>query len=192
MITFVHVRAWAWAWAWVIAVSASFLKSQPLIHLPPSCVGACTQPPQGLALGPQTLAPEGFHPVILSFGRQCDVRPLVGPPVFDEYHWEFIHAVPWTVFAPDEAEAMRNPGPYIFSPRLYLDDFSMVFLGWLYGLDKVLQSCTRKLVAGRCALWVLLGCRLGLPAATYVTFFFCFFFFDRCWRAAPAIWRPST
>ena len=32
---------------------------------------------------------------------------------------------------------MRNPGPFIFSPRLYLDDFSMVFLGWLYGLDKV-------------------------------------------------------
>jgi hypothetical protein len=110
--------------------------------------------PPGLAHGAPPQAPEGFHPVILSFGethtpvppteneahcrettdrnavpkgkmdpcalcraswskhaclqsclsfvffsgRQFDVRPLAGPPLFDETYWEFIHAVPWTVY----------------------------------------------------------------------------------------------
>ena len=97
--------------------------------------------PPGLQLAPQPVAPVGFHPVIMAFGRQVDVHPLVGPPLFDETYWEFIHSVPWTTFTADAkhgASAMPNPGPFIFSPRLYLDSPSMVFLGWLYGLDKEL------------------------------------------------------
>lgn len=90
--------------------------------------------PAGVSPGPQTLAPDGHHPVLFMFGRHEGVHPVILPIRGGVYH-EMITAVPFLEYA----KAGRGPyrGEYAFMPRLYLDDWIFVMLGWVYGYDKV-------------------------------------------------------
>jgi hypothetical protein len=94
--------------------------------------------PAGVAPGPQTLAPPGHHPVLFMFGRHSGVHPVILPIRGGSYH-EMITAVPFLDY-PDGAKTDSGSvyrGPYAFMPRLYLDDWIFVVLGWFYGYDKV-------------------------------------------------------
>jgi hypothetical protein len=94
--------------------------------------------PAGVAPGPQTLAPPGHHPVLFMFGRHRGVHPVILPIRGGSYH-EMITAVPFLDY-PDGAKTDSGSvyrGPYAFMPRLYLDDWIFVVLGWFYGYDKV-------------------------------------------------------
>ena len=90
--------------------------------------------PRGAAPGPQTLAPAGEHPVLFMFGRHHGVHPVVLPIRGGSYH-EMITAVPFLEYGKPGGDPAR--GPYAFMPRLYLDDWIFVMLGWVYGYDKV-------------------------------------------------------
>ncbi len=88
--------------------------------------------PGGLELGPQTLAPAGQHPICFMFCLQKDVRPpLLGLGL---KYLELILAVPFVQWT-HPTNSYR--GPFIFMPRLYLDRWLPVILGWFYGFAKV-------------------------------------------------------
>lgn len=89
--------------------------------------------PAGVAPGAQTLAPPGEHPVLFMFGHHEGVHPVF-LPIRGAYH-EMITAVPFLDYPAGSSEASR--GEYAFMPRLYLDDWIFVILGWFYGYDKV-------------------------------------------------------
>ncbi len=93
--------------------------------------------PAGVSPGAQTLAPPGHHPVLFMFGRHSGVHPVILPIRGGSYH-EMITAVPFLDYP---AGTPRSGGVYrgehAFMPRLYLDDWIFVVLGWFYGYDKV-------------------------------------------------------
>lgn len=90
--------------------------------------------PEGVSPGPQTLAPAGEHPILFMFGRHDGVHPVILPIRGGAYH-EMITAVPFLDYGKPEGKGYR--GEYAFMPRLYLDDWIFVMLGWVYGYDKV-------------------------------------------------------
>lgn len=94
--------------------------------------------PRGVAPGAQTLSPPGEHPVLFMFGRHSGVRPVFLPVRGGSYH-EMITAVPFLDYprASEGRAGGEYRGPYAFMPRLYLDSWIFVMLGWLYGYDKV-------------------------------------------------------
>jgi hypothetical protein len=114
--------------------------------------------PRELRLGQQSLTAPGTHPLICLFGSQDNVQTVL--PFFDgadpEQVLEFCHrlgrrhkilaALPLTM---DYLEVVTllpgvewtDPnntcqGPFVFAPRLYLDDLLPTLLGWLCGLAK--------------------------------------------------------
>lgn len=92
--------------------------------------------PRGAAPGPQTLAPPGEHPLLLMFGRHSGVHPAILPIRGGSYH-EMITAVPFLDYGAGGRGENAYRGEYAFMPRLYLDDWIFVMLGWFYGYDKV-------------------------------------------------------
>lgn len=94
--------------------------------------------PPGAAPGPQTLAPPGEHPLLFMFGRHSGVHPVILPIRGGSYH-EMITAVPFLDYSPGEGRRAGESyrGEYAFMPRLYLDSWIFVMLGWVYGYDKV-------------------------------------------------------
>jgi hypothetical protein len=84
--------------------------------------------PRGLGLAPQELTPEGEHPVVLMLGRHTHVRPSV-LPVRGASYFELLTAVPFVT-----REGV--PSPLVYMPRLYLNSWLFVVLGWLYGYPK--------------------------------------------------------
>ena len=72
--------------------------------------------PRGLSLAPQSLTAPGTHPMILAFGNQSNVRPIAAR-AFDLSYSEFIHAIPFV----QACKGTSCRGPFIYSPRLYLD-----------------------------------------------------------------------
>jgi hypothetical protein len=109
--------------------------------------------PSGLVPGPQTLTHPGFHPVMFMFGHHHGVRPSFLPVRGGSYH-EFIMAVP---FLDRQVPRGANLGPYSSMPRLFLDNWLWVAMGWLYEYAKVRARievtprsyAVRSLVAGR-------------------------------------------
>ncbi len=91
--------------------------------------------PPGASPGAQTLAPPGEHPVLFMFGRHSGVHPVILPIRGGSYH-EMITAVPFLDY-PEARSENGYRGEYAFMPRLYLDDWIFVVLGWFYGYDKV-------------------------------------------------------
>lgn len=89
--------------------------------------------PPGLVPGPQTLTGPGRHPVLFMFGRHHGVRPSFLPVRGGTYH-EFIAAVPFLAL---EMPGGPDRGPFSFMPRLYLDNWLWVVMGWLYEYAKV-------------------------------------------------------
>jgi hypothetical protein len=94
--------------------------------------------PRGATLGPQTLAPRGEHPLLFMFGRHSGVHPAILPIRGGSYH-EMITAVPFLDYTRAAQRRAKDSyrGEYSFMPRLYLDDWIFVMLGWVYGYDKV-------------------------------------------------------
>jgi hypothetical protein len=90
--------------------------------------------PPGASPGPQTLAPPGEHPVLFMFGHHEGVHPVILPIRGGAYH-EMITAVPFLDYRAGASGAPR--GEYAFMPRLYLDNWIFVMLGWFYGYAKV-------------------------------------------------------
>ena len=109
--------------------------------------------PAGIVPVPQALTPPGLHPVMFMFGRHHGVRPSFLPVRGGSYH-EFIAAVPFL-----GGPGLKDPdrGPLSFMPRLFLDNWLWVAMGWLYEFAKVRarveatpQSyAVRTLLAGR-------------------------------------------
>ena len=102
--------------------------------------------PVGLSLGRQNLTATGTHPMVFAFGNQSNVHPhFPFPKVFDLTYLEFIHTIPFVVQCEPTAEDKPPSchGPFLFSPRLYLDQLAPTALGWAYGLAKhVVDSYT--------------------------------------------------
>jgi hypothetical protein len=109
--------------------------------------------PARLVPGPQSLAPPGLHPVLLMFGHHHGVRPSF-LPVRGGSYFELIAAVPFLDLAVPREPAR---GPFSFMPRLYLDHWLWVVMGWLYEFAKVrarveatpASYAVRTLLAGR-------------------------------------------
>jgi hypothetical protein len=106
------------------------VSSMAILPLGNSAVQAML--PSGIDLGPQTLAPEGQHPICFMFCVQKDVRPLMLGRGMK--YLELILAVPFVQWS---RPTSRYRGPFIFMPRLYLDHWLPVILGWFYGFAKV-------------------------------------------------------
>jgi hypothetical protein len=88
--------------------------------------------PRGLETAPQELAPAGQHPVLFVFGKQQEVRPIIQVGKGLEY-LEFLLAIPYLQWKNDR---LRFRGPLVYLPRLYLDHWLPVLLGWLCGFAK--------------------------------------------------------
>ena len=86
--------------------------------------------PQGLELAPQPVVPSGFHPVYILSSHDT-FQAWFG----DMDYQEMMLAVPYVQIS--EARG-RYPGPYIYMPRLYLNDAVPRVLGvHLYGWEKL-------------------------------------------------------
>jgi hypothetical protein len=90
------------------------------------------QLPRQLEIAPQELTPAGEHPVLLVFGRQEHVRPIFLRIRGMEY-LEFILAIPYLRWS---THHYPYSGPFVYLPRLYLDHWLPVILGWLCGFAK--------------------------------------------------------
>lgn len=86
--------------------------------------------PAGLQLAPQPLAPPGRHPLLVSFAEDT-FGAWFGAMA---YH-ELMLAIPWVEYA---EERMPHRGPFIYMPRLWLDETVPRVLGnRLYGFEKL-------------------------------------------------------
>jgi hypothetical protein len=121
-----------------------------LAHFPPTCIEVAGQYrthfvpwslhrqsltrllPDMLELAPQCLVSGDRHPVLLSFGRQERVFPLVQSDKGMAY-FEFIVAVPYLQW---KSHVQCYRGPFVYLPRLYLDQWLPMILGWLCGFAK--------------------------------------------------------
>ncbi len=116
--------------------------------------------PDELQLLPCDVAGQGKHPLLCMFGRQrnvhtsfplldgrdtADVAKYLGSlsGAVDGSHLkplalnylEIISVVPFVGWS-DAAAAAACPGPFVWAPRLYLDQPVAIFLGWLVGYAK--------------------------------------------------------
>lgn len=91
--------------------------------------------PTGLGLAPQPVVPSGYHPVYILSSHDT-FQAWFG----DMDYQEMMLAVPYVQI--DEPRG-RYPGPYIYMPRLYLNDPVPCFLGvHLYGWEKQAATIT--------------------------------------------------
>ena len=128
--------------------------------------------PPGLFLAAQNLTASGTHPMILTFGNQSNVRPAAPfPELFDWTYFEFIHTIPFVQKCKGAAGRACH-GPFLFSPKLYLNSIEPTVAGWMYGLPST--SCL--LLSGRTA-----GC--GLPDGPIV---------EASWTLSGAFRPPSS
>lgn len=99
----------------------------------PRAVAASMLPP-GLGLAPQNITGPDEHPVVFLLGREWDVSVHVGPfKARDCQYLEFLLAVP---FVARKSGTTAMPGPFVFMPRLFLDNWPFVVAGWFYGYAK--------------------------------------------------------
>jgi hypothetical protein len=138
--------------------------------------------PAELTLVPTNVAGEGMHPLICAFGVQRNVHTAFPPSHSDDpreiaayltelrlkpegasllplamTYREVITAIPFVTWTQPNNTC---PGPFLWAPRLYLDQPFAIFLGWLVGYAKeyawitgdmmcaqtVGQNCTQKVV----------------------------------------------
>jgi hypothetical protein len=88
--------------------------------------------PRGLEIAPQEIVPADQHPVLFVFGRQEHVQPVIRLGQGLDY-LEFLVALPYLQWTENR---FRYRGPFVYLPRLYLDHWLPVLLGWLCGLAK--------------------------------------------------------
>ncbi|MCC2656365.1 MAG: hypothetical protein K0Q76_1473 [Panacagrimonas sp.] len=127
-------QSWPWSAMYGMAQTSG---ASALIALPREIVQSMLEP--GLTLAPQDLTPATQHPVLLLFGWQSDVRPNRVPFGGGRY-MEFIVSVPFVQHR-DARLHDRCPGPFIYMPRLFLDQLFPTLLGiWGYGYNKSLAT----------------------------------------------------
>ncbi len=127
-------QSWPWSAMYGMAQTSG---ASALFALPTHIVQGMLEP--GLTLAPQDLTPAGQHPVLLLFGWQSDVRPNRMPFGGGRY-MEFIVSVPFVKHAHPRLDK-DCPGPFIYMPRLYLDQLFPTLLGiWGYGYNKKLAT----------------------------------------------------
>lgn len=134
----VSLRAQNQSWPWSAMYGMAQTRgANAVIALPREQVKAMLEP--GLELAPQDMTAPELHPVLLLFAWQGDVRPNRMPFGGGNY-LEFIVSVP---FVQHERARLREqcPGPFIYMPRLYLDQLIPTLLGiWGYGYNKELAT----------------------------------------------------
>ncbi|MBZ5710483.1 NAD(P)-binding protein [Nannocystis pusilla] len=85
--------------------------------------------PAGLELAPQPVVPSGWHPVYLFFSHEI-FRAWFGTMDYEE----LLIGVPWVQISDPKAS---YPGPFIYMPRLYLNELLPCELGvHMYGWEK--------------------------------------------------------
>jgi hypothetical protein len=88
--------------------------------------------PAALEPAAQSLTGAGQHPLMFVFGEQQHVRPIIHRGAGLTYR-EFITVVPFVQWT---AAGHGYRGPFAFLPRLFLDRWLPVVLGWLVGFAK--------------------------------------------------------
>lgn len=127
-------QSWPWSAMYGMAQTSG---ASALFALPRDLVQSMLEP--GLVLAAQDLTPPNEHPVLLLFGWQSDVRPNRVPFGGGRY-MEFIVSVPFVQHAHPRLHE-RCPGPFIYMPRLFLDQLFPTLLGiWGYGYNKSLAT----------------------------------------------------
>lgn len=85
-------------------------------------------------LMPQSLTPPNTHPFTLLLGHETDVYPTFNPWWRMKYG-EFALVIPYVRL---KNPGTRFPGPYLFTPHLYIDRTLPILLGQvMYGFAKV-------------------------------------------------------
>ena len=117
--------------------------------------------PEGLELAPQPVVPSGFHPVYI----------LSSHDTFDAWfgnmdYQEMMLAVPYVQISEPQG---RYPGPYIYMPRLYLNDAVPRLLGvHIYGWEKQAATIT-NVTTGTQTVYTVTN-QAGAPPALQGTF----------------------
>lgn len=113
------------------------------LALPVNQVRQCL--PSGLELGEQRVTPKGTHPVIVSFNEFFRVEWSFPNPLQSLTYHEVTFSVPyaWLTPAAESGFSPRTQGPFIFFPRLLLDNWLAVLGGmFFWGLAKRIASFT--------------------------------------------------
>lgn len=112
--------------------------------------------PAGLELAPQPVVPSGYHPVYLFFSHEV-FRAWFGTMDYEE----LLIGVPWVQLSDSSA---TFPGPFIYMPRLYLNQRLPQELGvHLYGWEKQMGTIQ---VGGDDANWQFSATAKGASAPT--------------------------
>jgi uncharacterized protein with NAD-binding domain and iron-sulfur cluster len=134
----VSLRAQNQSWPWSAMYGMAQTRgANAVMAFPRATVQAMLDP--GLVLAAQDMTPPDQHPVLLLFGWQGDVRPNRMPFGGGNY-LEFIVSVPFVQHA-TARDHERCPGPFIYMPKLFLDQLFPTLLGIFgYGYNKELAS----------------------------------------------------
>jgi hypothetical protein len=89
--------------------------------------------PRGLEIASQDLVPADRHPVLFAFGSQERVCPIFQDMEGLAYR-EFLIAIPYLQWM--GRRNFRYRGPFVYLPRLFLDHWLPVVLGWMCGFAK--------------------------------------------------------
>ena len=90
-------------------------------------------PFSAVSLSPQSFTPPGTHPMVFAFGNQSNVMPAFPfPKVFNWTYLEFIHTIAYV----QQCDKAGCRGPFLFSPKLFLNALEPTLAGWMYGLAK--------------------------------------------------------
>ncbi len=112
---------------------ASGYYTCPCLSVPVAAETVRTWLPDKLELAPQTLTAEGTHPITLLMGEERDVYP--SPPRWPRLGYqEFAVVVPFVRW---REPAGYYPGPFLFTPHLFIDKRLPIALGrYLFGFAK--------------------------------------------------------
>ena len=73
--------------------------------------------------------------MVFAFGNQSDVMPAFPfPKLFNWTYLEYIHTIAYVQQCDKTTGECR--GPFLFSPKLYLNSLEPTVAGWMYGLAK--------------------------------------------------------
>ena len=96
--------------------------------------------PEGLTLAAEEFAPEGHHPLIIGFGLQNGVHPILNgvdlPRVTNKVYLENALLIPFVKYKGSYAAGDYRNGPFVHMPIMYLDDMKAVIAGKAYAFPK--------------------------------------------------------
>ncbi|MEM7031048.1 MAG: hypothetical protein AAF629_15890 [Chloroflexota bacterium] len=102
----------------------------PVVVLTPPQANVESMLPEGIQLLSQTISPAGTHPVLFMYGHQIDVHPEP-IPIFRLNYLEFAVSIPYVSLTKSTSQV-----PHMIQPRIYLNKWFPLILGYFYGLAK--------------------------------------------------------